>query len=86
MLYQLNLLKSNTELVCEERRSAQYCDHALRILYSSVNDPKKAGLLTLEQTPLNRSQVTDSSKTDVNGMTGQPTEKKKHFKTILKCF
>ena len=57
MLYQLNLLKSNTELVCEERRSAQYCDHALRIQHSSVNDLlKKAGLLTLEQTPLNRSQ------------------------------
>ena len=56
MLYQLNLLKPNTELVCEERRSAQYCDHALRTLHSSVNDSKKAGLLTLEQTPLNRSQ------------------------------
>ena len=57
MLYRLNLLKPNTELVCEERRSAQYCDHALRIQHSSVNDLlKKAGLLTLEQTPLNRSQ------------------------------
>lgn len=57
MLYQLNLLKPTTELVCEERRSAQYCDHALRIQHSSVNDLlKKAGLLTLEQTSLNRSQ------------------------------
>ena len=56
MLYHSNLLRPNTELVGEERGSTQYCDHALRFLYSSVNDSKKAGVLTLEQTPLNRNQ------------------------------